>query len=315
MKLKIKFPERFYEEECRDIKIDTGKKRLWATLLDLLLEFDRVCKENGIKYMIDGGTLLGAARHGGFIPWDDDIDVIMLREEYEKLDKIASDKFKAPYFWQTYKTDKDHGRGFARLRNGSTTYIPRFEMVGNKSAYSHNQGVLIDVFICDNVPDDTSTRKRFFNRLAHFLSTAWCMRMQNTQRWSLGTITRLPEFVRKACADILRKVFRYDIVSKSLRRLDIEAQRYDCENTKLVSHLTFCPVWGNRQCILFPRYILDDLGEVEFEGYKFPATRHVDEYLSIVYGNWRKHVVASNTPGGIFIDLDKCYKEYIGKEH
>lgn len=311
MKLKIKFPERFYEEECRAIKIDTGKKRLWATLLDLLLEFDRVCKENGIKYMIDGGTLLGAARHGGFIPWDDDIDVIMLREEYEKLDKIASDKFKAPYFWQTYKTDKDHGRGFARLRNGSTTYIPRFEMVGDKSAYSHNQGVLIDIFICDNVPGNESERIRFFRRLNKLHNDAWIMREQKMRRWSLSVITRLPDLVRKLKYEILTKILGADIVSAKLKALDMEAQYYNANNTPLVSHLTFCSAQGSRQCILFPRYVLEELGEIEFEGYKFPATKHVDEYLSIVYGNWRKHVVASNSPGGIFIDLDNGYEKHL----
>lgn len=134
--------------------------------MDLLLEFDRVCKKNGIKYMIDGGTLIGAVRHGGFIPWDDDIDVIMLREEYEKLNNIASREFSAPYFWQTYASDSDHGRGVARLRNSSTTYMLRSEMNGKKSQFRHNQGVLLDVFICDNIPDRADERSLFVKRLS-----------------------------------------------------------------------------------------------------------------------------------------------------
>jgi lipopolysaccharide cholinephosphotransferase len=62
-------------------------KQLWAVLLNLLVEFDTVCVEHHIKYVVEGGTLLGAIRHKGFVPWDDDVDVIMLREEYEKLEK------------------------------------------------------------------------------------------------------------------------------------------------------------------------------------------------------------------------------------
>lgn len=311
MKLKTVFADKFYQEESREIKISSDKKNLWAVLLDLLLEFDRVCKGNGIKYMIDGGTLLGAARHGGFIPWDDDIDVIMLREEYEKLDKIASDKFKAPYFWQTYKTDKDHGRGFARLRNSSTTYIPMFEMIGSRPAFSHNQGVFIDIFICDNVPQDKSVQEDFLRRLDHFQNVAWSMRMQKARPWSLGVVTRLPDLARKLYHDVTDKIFRYDLVVHNIKRLDVEAQRYDDAPTKIVSHLTFCSTLGSRQCIFFPRYVLDELGEIEFEGYRFPATRHVDEYLSIVYGNWHKHVMASNTPSGFLVDLERCYKEYL----
>ena len=311
MQIKAKFSAGFYEEESREIRVPPDKKRLWAVLLDLLLEFDRVCRENGIKYMIDGGTLLGAVRHGGFIPWDDDIDVIMLREEYDKLNKIASEKFSSPYFWQTYKTDRDHGRGFARLRNSSTTYIPRYEMEGDKPIFKHNQGVLIDVFVCDNVPDDDGVRAKFLDRLYSVQSDVWRMRAQVRRKWTLGLFLRLPELIRKIRYETLCRCLGIESVEKKVGVLDKMAQEYNEIKTRCVSHLTYCSDRKERLCILFPRYFLEDLTGIEFEGYKFPATRHADEYLTLVYGNWRKHVVASNAPGGIFIDLDNSYTKYV----
>lgn len=311
MKITTKFPDKFYEEEEKSLVVSKDTKRLWAVLLDLLLEFDRVCKKHGIKYMVDGGTLLGAVRHGGFIPWDDDIDVIMLREEYEKLNKIAVNEFKEPYFWQTNDTDVDHGRGFARLRNSTTTYIPRFEMNGKRSLFRHNQGVLIDVFICDNVPDDAHKKAVFLKKLSKLQSRAWGLRMAGHSTFRLGLLTRLPDLGRKLFYNIFTTIKGKDSSQVLIRQLNVAAQEYSNIPTRHVSHLTFCAVEGNRQCIMVPRYIFENMGEIEFEGYTFPATKHWDEYLTIVYGNWRKHVIATNTPGGIFVDLDNPYSKYI----
>jgi lipopolysaccharide cholinephosphotransferase len=311
MEIKAKLPPEFFREEAKAIVVSAETKRLWAVLLDLLLEFDRVCRKNGIKYMVDGGTLLGAVRHGGFIPWDDDIDVIMLREEYEKLNKIASREFSAPYFWQTYATDPDHGRGFARLRNSSTTYMLHSEMNGKKSLFRHNQGVLLDVFICDNIPDRVEERSPFLKRLSKLQTHSWCLRSQGHAPWSLGLLTRIPDVVRKIDYLLLSAFSGKDISQSLLKKLDIEAQRYDNEPTEYVSHLTFCATEGNRFCYIFQRKFFEDLTEVEFEGHKLPATSHWDEYLTGFYGNWRRHVVGAGGSGKVFIDLDKPYTEYL----
>ena len=104
--LKISLPEGFLDEEVRDgYKVSHEMKKVWAVELDLLAEFQRVCKKHNIKYIASGGTMLGAVRHKGFIPWDDDIDLMMLREEYEKLCIVAPSEFKHPYYFQTDRTD------------------------------------------------------------------------------------------------------------------------------------------------------------------------------------------------------------------
>ena len=310
MKLKTDFPEEFFREEERSIVISEDKKRLWAVLLDLLVEFDRVCKHNNISYMLDAGTLLGAVRHGGMIPWDDDIDVVMLRSDYEKLCSVAEKEFSEPYFWQTYKTDKDHGRGFARLRNSETTYMPRFEMNGKYSCYSHNQGVLIDVFVCDNIPDDEQERNSFLKSLSKFQHIAWSLRKSKMSKWSFRLLFKPPELFRKLCYEICR-ICRIDVVNYYLGKLDVTAQRYNACSTNCVSRLTFCTNKASHLFAMIPRYFFDELTEAGFEGWKFPITKHWNEYLTMFYGDWRKHVIASNTPGGIFIDLENSYKKYI----
>ena len=120
--LKIDLPQGFLNAETRCDYIITEKmKEVWAVELDLLVEFDRICKKHGIKYVASGGTMLGAVRHHGYIPWDDDIDLMMTREEYEKLCSIASSEFKHPYFFQTEDTDPGFMRYLARLRNSDIT--------------------------------------------------------------------------------------------------------------------------------------------------------------------------------------------------
>ena len=150
--IKIHLPDGFLDEEIRNgYTISHEMKEIWAVELDLLVEFDRVCKENGLKYFASCGTKLGAVRHHGFIPWDDDVDVMMLRDEYDKLCKIAPQLFAYPYFFQTEETDKGSARGHAQLRNSKTTAILKSEA---RMCYKYNQGIFLDIFPLDNIPDD-----------------------------------------------------------------------------------------------------------------------------------------------------------------
>ena len=111
--LKLQIDSSFFLQEERDNYVVSPKmKKIWAVELDLLNEFARVCEENGLKWFAHAGTMLGAVRHKGFIPWDDDIDLIMPREDYERFCRIAPVAFSNPYFFQNEQTDRYFARAF-----------------------------------------------------------------------------------------------------------------------------------------------------------------------------------------------------------
>lgn len=151
-------PEVFFKPEtiC-DFYVDEKMKKVWAIELDLLYEFDRVCRAHGLKYFLIFGSLLGAVRHHGFIPWDDDMDVIMPRNDYEEFLKLG-EEFKSPYFLQTCRTDPGFYYTHAKLRNSNTAAIDYpFIYQG------FNLGCFIDVLPLDNF--DPENGEETFNEI------------------------------------------------------------------------------------------------------------------------------------------------------
>lgn len=131
-------------ETICDFYVDEKRKKIWAIELDLLSHFIFVCNKYNLKYYLIGGSLLGAVRHNGIIPWDDDIDVGMPRKDYDRFVKLNKE-FNYPYFLQTPHTDNGYAYSFARLRNSETTcIIPMFQYQG------YNHGMYIDIFPYDN---------------------------------------------------------------------------------------------------------------------------------------------------------------------
>lgn len=121
---------------------------LHSALLVLLKKFDSICRKYQINYSIAFGTLLGAVRHKGFIPWDDDVDIIILREDYEKLAKVPENDYETGFFFQTVETDPGYPYNTARLRlNNSAMIYQKWLGAG------FNQGIYIDIIVLDNIPD------------------------------------------------------------------------------------------------------------------------------------------------------------------
>lgn len=121
--LQLEIPDSFLQEEVRSGHLVSKKmKEIWAIELDLLMELQHVCKKYDLKLCAESGTLLGAVRHQGFIPWDDDIDVAMPRKDYTHLCKIAKEEFTSPYFLDYYGSDITFDNGFAKLMNLNTTF-------------------------------------------------------------------------------------------------------------------------------------------------------------------------------------------------
>lgn len=121
-------------------------KKLQMTELEILKDFDKLCEKYGLEYFLEGGTLLGAVRHGGFIPWDDDIDVLMPRADYEKLLALYQKNCLEGYYFQCIETDKNYWNFFGKIRKEGTLFVTKEE----KDIQTH-QGVFIDIFPIDPV--------------------------------------------------------------------------------------------------------------------------------------------------------------------
>ena len=141
--------------------MDSKLRQLQLSELEILDEFVRVCEKHGLQYYLVGGTLLGAVRHQGFIPWDDDIDVAMPREDYDRFAEISARELAPQYFYQSPETDPYYFLTYAKVRkNGTEVYEERF-----KAARFH-KGVFIDIFPLDFCPKPGLLCHLLFNVLA-----------------------------------------------------------------------------------------------------------------------------------------------------
>lgn len=133
------------KEELRTVQL---------AMLEILKDVDCVCRKHNIKYWLTSGTLLGAVRHNGFIPWDDDLDIAMLREDYDHFLEIAQKEFGNRYFLQNWQTEKNYGLPFSKVRKNKTEYIE----AGSRDTYT-NHGLYIDVFCFENYPEFTKQQE------------------------------------------------------------------------------------------------------------------------------------------------------------
>jgi len=151
----------FLEAETRrGYYISSDMKKVWLVELELLQKLLDVCKRHNLRIWAEGGTLLGAVREHGFIPWDDDIDMVMLREDYDKLQIVANEEFKAPYFYQTGFSDF-FPNGMAKLRKDGSAAIEHKHIFKNQ-----HQGIFIDIFPLDAIPKDGTVLNDYLNRVS-----------------------------------------------------------------------------------------------------------------------------------------------------
>ncbi|WP_217596228.1 phosphorylcholine transferase LicD [Cohnella sp. GbtcB17] len=230
--------------------------------VELLAEFDALCRKHGLRYIIASGTLLGAVRHGAFIPWDDDIDVEMLRSDYDKLCRIDKREFGANTFLQTYKTDKHYPWLYGKLRRTGTQAV----RLGQEHMKMHS-GVFIDIFPRDGVPNNgalraarglvaTVCRKILYSRAAYRSSTTFMGRLG----WSV--VRFIPKQVAFGMAKILSVVFA-----------EQRADRVGC----IGYH-------GKAETNGFRKDWFTELVTLPFEGGMYFAPADWDGYLRYVYG-------------------------------
>lgn len=159
----VNLPESFFEEETRlDYKISKQIKEVWAIQLDMLQLVKNICEKNQIQWFICGGSALGAVRDGHMIPWDDDIDIHMTRENYNKfLAAWEAENVPEPYYCQTKDTDENCMHNFTKIHRLDTLMTSK-----NNTIYPEKySGIYIDIFPLDKLPNDTEERTKFINQI------------------------------------------------------------------------------------------------------------------------------------------------------
>lgn len=144
------------------MEYSTELRKVQLTILSIFREIVRICDENDICYFIIGGTALGTVRHGGFIPWDDDFDIGMTRENYNKFLTIAQKKLPQDLFLQTIETEPESPFYFAKVRKNGTKFVEKY--CKNLNIH-HGVYVYVDIFPYDNIPNDQKLRKKHHNKV------------------------------------------------------------------------------------------------------------------------------------------------------
>lgn len=286
-------PETFLLPETRcDFFVDEQRKKIWAVELDLLLQFDVICKKYGLKYFLIGGSLLGAIRHGGFIPWDDDIDVGMFREDYDKFIELK-EEFKAPYFLQTPHTDPEYAYSYAKLRNTNTTCVSKMFMYQD-----FNHGIFLDIFPFENWIE--ANGEELFNRIHQLaIENSTYMRLKNPHLDRLNK-DRVQQWCGRNPIDV------YD-------EMQSLASTYKNVKTEYVSKLVYTYFYGQET---YPRILFDKLENVSFEGFNIPIPSEYDKILTKFFGDYMSLPPVDKRDGGhggaVFIP-DLPYKDYLNK--
>lgn len=239
-------------------------RRMQLIEFEILRDVNKMCRENGIHYELDGGTLLGAIRHKGFIPWDDDVDIRMDRENYDKFCAICETKLdKDKYFLQTYQSDPGYRWGYARILRNGTVFMRK-----DQDMLTMRRGIFIDIFPCDGMPERQPWKGIFNFR---------CLVARKILYSPVGAIHE-KNFVKK----LLYRIGRYipaRIAHKEFERL---VDHYRGKKTRLVRTLGWGAPEENRG---FLRRWLEEEREVEFEKEQFPAPVDYDGFLKFMFGN------------------------------
>lgn len=261
------WPMKLQDEVKCDFLVTEKLRKIQLIELDLLIEFDKVCRENNLKYYTIFGTLLGAVRHQGFIPWDDDLDVAMPRRDYEALRKIRNEMFQQPYFLQFPGEDEGYWFSYAKLRNSNTSCISKPFRYEN-----FNQGLCIDIFPIDNcMISDVEENWTSINEL--ILEESANMR-RSLKNPSKNDIERMNKYLVREPKLVFEEINNF-------------VQKHNLENTYFVGFP--CLTVYSAKKLIFPNKLFSDEAKLIFEGYEFRAPKYYKDVLSTIYGDYMKY--------------------------
>ena len=239
-------------------------------MLKILKEVHKICEENNIKYFLSDGTLIGAIRHQGFIPWDDDLDIGMLREDYEKFCKIAPQILSENFILQNFQTDKGYGLQFGKVILKNTVWIEKVAKNTNRQW----SGIYIDIFPYDNITENKKMQK-LINRLYIFIQGLILIKFKYINISNYESMAKKLKYV-------LKKIYLCTISKKLLIYIrDSICKRYLNKSKSLVTKYG-----GNFYKNQNPYNFYKDLTLQTFEDTSFYIPKNYDKILKNLYGNY-----------------------------
>lgn len=220
-------------------------------MFDMLVEFDTICQKHQLQYWLDSGTLLGAVRHQGFIPWDDDIDLSMPIEDYNRFKEIAKDELSENIFCQTKESDPTFLFDYIKLRSNRASIVEFHE---KENEINYHQGVFVDIFPMLTLPSG-AFYKNYYHDIFHLIRETSAISLHTPNGQNLPAV-------------------RKDLVS-SLYKLH---QGWNKNNSKVIygGEMPDVPAWFDQDKI-FP------LKKISFEGRVFPVPNDPNHYLGSIY--------------------------------
>jgi lipopolysaccharide cholinephosphotransferase len=233
--------------------------------IELICEVDRICKKHRIRYNMVGGTMLGAVRHKGYIPWDDDADIGFLREEYEKFRGICKTELDPEkYYIQDFRDTEGYRWGYGKLRRKGTEFIRL-----NQEFMPYEQGISIDLMPFDNVPDSTIGKRIHFLTCFIYRKIFWSAVGRKSENHTGKRI-------------LYRMLYRIPekILIRSYQKFIDRCNKKETSQVRILTFPTPKGVFG------YERRWYTELAEYEFEEYMLPGAADYDGYLQVKYKNY-----------------------------
>ena len=249
----------------KEIAPDTLKK-LREVQLEILKEIDRICKKNNIEYFLIYGTLLGSIRHKGFIPWDDDLDIGLTRDNYNKFLEACMKDLDSSYFLDYLKTNENYHLPFAKIRKNNTTFVEE-----NAEDLMTHKGIYVDIFPLDRIKNRDSLLTKFkVITIRTLIETVFLKKKMHEN----AKFARHPLYVRLLSILSLKNIFKLeDYIVKSLS---------NDKGNYYISLFGSYPY--KKDCFKIDK--LFPLQDVTFEGKTYKAFKDYDYVLKSLYGNY-----------------------------
>lgn len=258
-----------------NIRFNSKLKDVQKVQVEILKEFDRICKKYDIKYQLFAGTLLGAIRHKGFIPWDDDIDVCLLRSDYEKFLKVCNSDLNEKYFLQNYETDKNYNAQFSKIRKNDTLFIEKITSDSNI-----HKGIYIDIFPLDNILKDKFLGK-LHQKILYILGRVNLTRIKKLCLQRHNPLNKIFSLTIHNIMNCVPKIWFDKLQTKV-------ATIFNNKKTGYVSHLTNGVSKVRYDKFTFEKKYINDIIFVEFENELFPISKDYHKILTQLYGDYFK---------------------------